>query len=776
MSVAMREDLPAAVVDALDEPPPPAVLVSPDAAHVALVHRRASSRWSIVGRPFRLIGGERIDTRSYAPHRPPPGQRVTIVSRRDGTTTTVGAADGDAVWPVGFSADSTRFAFAVFRVDRIDLVWVDCRTYQPHRADARLNGTGLALGQSLAEWMGAEARILCRLVCDGGGTTGETVEDERPLVYDTARGDGAVRWWSGLLETDADERALRRYFTNQLASVDPLTGDVRSIGSPDLITQALPSPDGRYLLVQRIEPPLARLTLVGELATTAEIWDAQSGLVLRRLWNARSDGGRTFDPRDRRAWGWNPAKPATIAWSERQADRSETLFTCAAPFDSAPAETLRLRKRQRVDWTTGGRLLAWEHDAARGLMRLRVECEGSPHGAIAWEGPLDQVTPMPLRLRTGTSQAIVQDGDAFFVTGVSIDDGYARPFLDGIAITGGVRTRVFESTLAVPETVVAAVPGQGTMLLVTQREAQDLRVETSCVDLRSGDRRIVDQPRSGVSVITGAERIPVSYPTRGITHSTIVYRPAGTDAASARPLLLWLHPDIDGYDYLPKPIYRNQFLRRRGVSPFVLLERGCAVVDTPPLTLDGSCDSLADDLVDHMASLVGTLVAQGIADPRRVAIGGYCLGGWAAATLLARTDLFCAGILCTGYYDVTRRPLGGLLTGGRRFWDVPEIFMERSPLYHVDRITAPVLVIHCEEESASVDRKDDSRRLFDVLAGLGRTARYVRVPYDGHYYEARESLLMVAGEMRYWCDAHITRDATLVAGACEPVAAGAERA
>ena len=48
-----------------------------------------------------------------------------------------------------------------------------------------------------------------------------------------------------------------------------------------------------------------------------------------------------------------------------------------------------------------------------------------------------------------------------------------------------------------------------------------------------------------------------------------------------------------------------------------------------------------------------------------------------------------------------------------------------------------------------------SQRMFDAVKGNGGTARLVLLPFEGHGYSARESLLHVLYEMERWLDRYL---------------------
>ena len=107
-------------------------------------------------------------------------------------------------------------------------------------------------------------------------------------------------------------------------------------------------------------------------------------------------------------------------------------------------------------------------------------------------------------------------------------------------------------------------------------------------------------------------------------------------------------------------LYDNQWVGADGISPLALLDHGYAIAHFPQLPLRPSAENpagMTGQLVDTISSLVEALVAAGAARDR-IAIGGHCLGADASTQLLASSRLFCAGIACGGFYNLTNRAKG----------------------------------------------------------------------------------------------------------------------
>ena len=141
------------------------------------------------------------------------------------------------------------------------------------------------------------------------------------------------------------------------------------------------------------------------------------------------------------------------------------------------------------------------------------------------------------------------------------------------------------------------------------------------------------------------------------------------------------------------------------------------------------------------------------------------------ANLLARTDLFCAGIARSGAYNRTLTPFG-FQSEERNFWEAADTYAAMSPFHLADKINAPLLLIHGQDDSNSGTFPMQSERLFAAVKGLGGTARLCTLPKEGHHYRARESILHILAEQDAWLEQWVRnakrKDATKEAGSPQP--------
>src|SRR4029453_11387300 len=111
-------------------------------------------------------------------------------------------------------------------------------------------------------------------------------------------------------------------------------------------------------------------------------------------------------------------------------------------------------------------------------------------------------------------------------------------------------------------------------------------------------------------------------------------------------------------------------------------------------------DTYVDQLAMDAEAAVDKVVAMGVADRDRIGVGGHSYGAFMTANLLAHTDLFRAGVARSGAYNRTLTPFG-FQSERRTFWEIPDIYLQMSPLMVANKINEPILLIHGEADNNS---------------------------------------------------------------------------
>jgi dipeptidyl aminopeptidase/acylaminoacyl peptidase len=192
-----------------------------------------------------------------------------------------------------------------------------------------------------------------------------------------------------------------------------------------------------------------------------------------------------------------------------------------------------------------------------------------------------------------------------------------------------------------------------------------------------------------------------------------------------------------------------------GSSHLFALLAGYAVLDGAAMPIVGPVETANDtfmpQLVANARAAVDYVVARGVADRDKIAVGGHSYGAFMAANLLAHSDLFRTAIARSGAYNRTLTPFG-FQNEERTLWQAPEVYRTVSPFMAADKVDEPILLIHGADDNNSGTFPIQSERFFAALQGHGAIARLVMLPHESHGYRARESVLHVLAETIAWLD------------------------
>jgi dipeptidyl aminopeptidase/acylaminoacyl peptidase len=761
---------PKVIVDILDAPPPPDVILSPARDVVAVLERAPMPTIADLARPMLRLGGIRIDPKTNGLHRARAARSLTLKTTADGATRAVTLPPSPALTWIGFSADGQRFAFTQTRDSGIDL-WIGESATGRARAIAGMTVNGV-FGQP-CEWIGATAaQLVCSATVAGrpaapaapAAPTGPNVQEHRGGV-------APVRTYQDLL-TSAHDEALFEYFgTSQIVLVNAVSGERTPIGQPGLYEEVRPSPDGQHLLVTTLTKPFSRLVPYANFAHTVAVWD-RAGTPTKTLAtlpvaDTVPNGGVLPGPRGYR---WQPTAPATLAWAEAldggnpktSVPHRDRVLTLAAPFTAAPAELARTEYRfGNLAWTDKGVALLTENDRTTRWTRTWVIDRPGAAPRKLWDRSAEDSygnPGAPIRRDVASGiEAIPQSGTTIFVAGNGASPQGERPFLDAVDLATLKTDRKYQMTEGY-EPILGLLSDDGSRVL-TRFETKSTPPAMLVRSTADGRRVTLTTSTDPAPAISSAQKQLITYARPdGVQLSATLYTPAGWTPEKGRlPVVFWAYPRefVDPNAAGQVTGSPQRFTSVAGASHLLLLTQGYAILDDPSMPIVGAGETANDTYVEQLVAsakaAVDKVVAMGVADPNRIVAGGHSYGGFMTANLLAHSDLFRAGIARSGAYNRTLTPFG-FQNEQRTFWEVPQIYARMSPFNHAHLIKEPVLLIHGEADDNSGTFPIQSERFYVALKGHGATVRYVTLPHEAHGYAARESVLHTVAEMLNWAN------------------------
>ena len=236
--------------------------------------------------------------------------------------------------------------------------------------------------------------------------------------------------------------------------------------------------------------------------------------------------------------------------------------------------------------------------------------------------------------------------------------------------------------------------------------------------------------------------------------------PVGVEAKNL-PLVLLIHGgpwyrDHDNYDA------EVQFLANRGYAVLQVNYRGSTGFGLK--FLNAGTNEWGRGTQEDLFDAVQWAIERGIANPKRIAAMGWSGGGF--ATLLAlemRPDLFACGVDGVGPTDLATlfrsfpSYWSNVMTRWRRrggdFDHNEKLNREVSPLYHVDKIRAPLLIGQGQNDPRVTIANSDA--MVAALRKAKREVTYVVYPDEGHGFARPENNLDFYGRVEEFLAKHL---------------------
>jgi dipeptidyl aminopeptidase/acylaminoacyl peptidase len=345
----------------------------------------------------------------------------------------------------------------------------------------------------------------------------------------------------------------------------------------------------------------------------------------------------------------------------------------------------------------------------------------------------------------GVPQWVFGQSRYAFLGGGRVVFAYQRDGLDHLAVRseGGVI-----ADLDVPYTSIASVQAAGDEVVfvgasaTTEPAVVRLRIE----GMRSiGEPEILRSPRDvGLDPVWFSVPEPISFPTTGgATAHALFYPPTNPDAVAPPgdkpPLLVMIH---GGPTSAARPMLRLsiQYWTSRGFAVVDVNYRGSTGYGRP--YRDELRDSWGVVDLDDCEAAARWLAEQGRVDPERLCIRGGSAGGYTTLAALAFRDTFAAGASHYGVAD-----LGALATDTHKFESryldglvgpypaARDVYVERSPIHHVDGFDRPLAVFQGLEDE--IVPPNQAEMIVEALRSRGVPVAYV--PFEGEQHGFRQA-------------------------------------
>jgi dienelactone hydrolase len=227
--------------------------------------------------------------------------------------------------------------------------------------------------------------------------------------------------------------------------------------------------------------------------------------------------------------------------------------------------------------------------------------------------------------------------------------------------------------------------------------------------------------------------------TAGVPLQGLLYRPEDFDPSRSYPMMVTFYErSSDGLHQHVPPLPHRSVVR-----PTFYASRGYLVFVPDIVYQEGRPGQSAMDAV--MPGVL-RLAAEPWVDRANIGVQGHSWGGYQIAHMVTRTHIFRAagagapvanmtsayggirwgtGMSRVFQYERTQSRIGGSL------WERPLHYVENSPLFHLDRVETPILIMHNDEDGAVPF--EQGIELFIALRRLGKPAWLINYNDEPHW-------------------------------------------
>ena len=764
----------------VDAPSFPSIRVSPTLAHIAILEMPGLPSLKDLASEELRIGGIRINPNNNGSSR--SGYYTNIKIKKLNENKEIKLTGLPATLKIthfSWSPDGEKLAFTIEKDNIIELWFAKVSQMKAERISGNINDT---FWGNPFKWMPESSGIIFKTVIpERGPAPVKPLIPDGPVVQESSGNKAAIRTYQDLLQNPFDIKTFEYYTISQLM-VWSINNSIKKIGQKGIYSNFSYSPDGNYLLIEKIHKPFSYLLPFYRFAQTVEIWD-NNGKLIREIADipAAENIPKGFDAvrEGPRNFSWRADNSSDLYWVEAldkgdpsvETTERDQIFFLTAPFTGNPVKSITTQLRFS-GFTWGKNNFAviselWRKTRKVIISSFSPELKNAEKQEIfsysyedRYNNPGDFVTILN---ESGENVLFFGENNNFlFLSGRGASPEGDKPFLDKYEIKSGKTERLWRSKPPYYETLEGIIDIKNGKLLITRQspvEPQNYYITNIFTDSLIQITEF-SHPYPGLK---GIKKELIKYDREdGVKLSFELYLPKDYNTGQGPlPTLLWAYPreykDARAAGQVSGSPYR--FNRISPLSALVFLTQGYAVLNNTSFPVVGEGeeepnDTFIDQLVMNAKAAINKAVEMGVTDPRRVAVGGHSYGAFMTANLLAHSDLFAAGIARSGAYNRTLTPFG-FQSESRTYWDAPDLYYNMSPFMHADKVNEPILLIHGIADNNSGTFPLQSKRYYSALKGHGATARLVMLPFESHGYRARASVMHMLWEMNEWLEKYV---------------------
>ena len=721
------------------------------------------------------LAGEDISKKINAPRDMYPINKMKILNFETNSEIQLDFSENIKIRSYRISFDQQKLAITYEAETGIKLLIADINSAKIKKIDALLindifEDTGIF-------WLNDNKTLLIKTIPTGRRNPPEKpLIPESPMIEETSGKTSTVRTYQNLLKNKYDEKLFDYYFTSQLLLINTGNGNIGNIGNPAIYEDIDISPDNKYILIEKIEKPYSYQVPYYYFPKTYEIIDLKGvpikTLFQRPLQDQIPIGGTYIGPR---RFHWQPLKDATLIWAEaldegnpkNKVDFRDKILKLSAPFQEKPEQIFKTKHRYSwIDWSEHeDEFIYYEYDRDELWRKGWLHKIGEKKPELVYDLSIRDKYNNPgdlvkRKTTTGHYVFIKNENFVFYKNNKGATPEGNFPYLMKYNFQTREKEILFISRKGFHETISGFI-GKNLDQIAIRSENRETPPNYFIIDLKTGKREKMTNFSNPYPELTNLKKELVTYTRKdSVPLSGELYLPSDYKKGDRLPLIIDAYPQeytdrstAGQIDSSPDKFIRfwGSSIRYLTLQDYAVLARASIPIVGDPETVN---ETFIEQTVTSIEAAINYLNERGIIDPKRVGIIGHSYGAFMVANILAHSDFCAAGVAKTGAYNRTLTPFG-FQKERRTLWQAKEFYTEVSPFMYAEKINEPLLLIHGEEDPNSGTYPLQSRRMYQALKGNEATTRLIILPYEGHIYRARESLLHTLYETIEWFDTFV---------------------
>lgn len=763
-------------VEIIDAPFSPVTSFSPDNKWMAILERTSYPPLEEISQTELKIAGIRFNPNNFSFTRAGYYINIKLVLIADGSESIIqNIPSNGKIRYVNWSGDNKYIVFTNTTDVNVELWAIDVETKSAEKLTDNLNSI---FGKPYEFLPDNKSLIYLKAFNKNNSVPVQNQVPESPIIQENYGKSTPTRTFQDLLKNSYDEDLFDFYGMSQPVKIDIKTKKTENISTPAIYIKFKYSPDGNYILSEKIKRPYSYLFPYYYFPKTVEILDKNGKLItlladipladeIPTGFNAVRTGRREFE--------WRQDAGSIIYWAEAQdggnpktkTEIRDKVFQLKSPFNTTPEEIISLSLRyEKILWSENNFAIVnerWWNTRTSKFIKINLNnfSDTTLIFNLNTEDRYNNPGDPYLETNTNNTETIKEanSSEEIFLTGNGASTEGNRPFLDVLNLNTKTTSRIWRSEKPYYERVVNI---KNSNEFVISRESPDSPPNYILINKNSNNELTLTNYINPYTLFEGISKEIITYKREdGVELNANLYLPKNYDKNKKYPVLMWAYPqefkssDVAGQ--ITDSPYRFNWMSWG--SPLFWLAKDYVILDNPKMPIIGEGDEEPNDkyieqLVMSAKAAVDEMIKRGISTPDKIAIGGHSYGAFMTANLLAHSDLFKTGIARSGAYNRTLTPFG-FQSEQRTLWEAPETYLKMSPFMYADKIKEPILIIHGELDNNSGTFPMQSERLYNAIKGHGGTSRYVVLPYESHGYSARESVLHMLWEMDTWLEKYL---------------------